>query len=135
MTTQPLSWPPLPLRIGDPVVKALIRLSWPEYKGRTVRLRVAEKVHLGSYMSDGGTWSEWKAINLETAEIVEIPCYGGLEAHVAGPRSLEWNTAFDETRTIPGVAYIGRIHFCGKDCGVEIAIHPDNAARLLEAKR
>jgi len=119
------------LRTSDPLVKRILRATWPEYTGRKVELRVEEKLHLDSYMGEGGTWNEWVALELSEFRVVDIPCHGGLAAHVAGPDSLAWNTAFGETRVIPGVAYVGRIHFCGKDLGVRIVIHPDNAAKLI----
>lgn len=123
------------LRSGDPVVKRIIAATWPEYSGRKVELLVTDQVHLSSYISDGGSWNEWKALELKDFQVADIECHGGLSAHVAGPGSLAWNTAFDATKTVPNIAYVGRIHFCGKDMGVRIVIHPDNATKMLEAAK
>jgi hypothetical protein len=121
------------LRSGDSVVKRILAATWPDYAGRKVELLITDKVHLSSYTGEGGSWNEWKALELGEFRIADVECHGGLSAHVAGPGSLAWNTAFEATRMVPNIAYVGRIHFCGKDMGVRIVIHPDNAVKMLEA--
>jgi hypothetical protein len=128
---QKMSIKRMKLRAGDPLVKQIVRSTWPEYTGRKIELQVEESVHLNSYLGEGGTWNEWRALDLAEFRAVQIPLHGGLSAHVAGPGSLEWNTAFERTRVVPGIAYVGRIYFCGKDLGLRIVIHPDNAAKLI----
>jgi hypothetical protein len=119
------------LRVSDPLVKKILAITWPEYRGRKVELEVGDSIRLGSYLGEGGTWNQWKALELAEFQVIDIPCPGGLSAHVAGPDSLAWKTSFGMSRVVPGIAYVGRIHFCGKDLGVRVVIHPDDAAKLI----
>lgn len=117
-------------KTNDPSVKEFAKRAFPGYKGRTYKLRVTDhRMHLQSYWS-GGSRSWFQVIRLADMQAVSIPENGsgftevdktfghaGLPIHVPAP----------------GFAVVEHSHFSGKDCGLTVHIHPDNATKFLPA--
>tara|TARA_R110000744_G_C19281734_1_gene553635 strand:+ start:108 stop:683 length:576 start_codon:yes stop_codon:yes gene_type:complete len=98
------------------------------YSGRKFEARPSESVSLyGTYWS-GGSRNTYTAINMATG--VSVPFDGiGNASPVEFGGTLEGKTITME----PGIAIVKHSTFSGKDMGLTIYVHPDNAATLLQS--
>ena len=97
------------------------------YTGKQYRAIVTDSVYIPS---DAGTWSGgsrtlYSAIHLSSGE----------SRPACDSYSAPWDKNRKDQRVElkPGFAIISHSIFCGKDMGLSIYIHPDNAAALLPA--
>lgn len=117
------------LSLRDPLVANIVRRTFPTYRGRKFQLRVhdAGGISLTSYWS-GGSRSWFQVLRLEDFQTVTIPENGSgftrIDAQF-GPAGLPLSLP------APGFAVVEHCHFCGKDLGIRIHVHRDNAAKLL----
>lgn len=106
-------------RKGD--VSWLTSVAFPEYSGRRFAIRVSPTVYLSDLHWAGGTRNEYRAVRMDDGAAAELET-GTPWAGIPEGTPVE----------IPvGVAIVEHSYFCGKDCGITVHIHPDNAARLL----
>lgn len=104
----------------------VMRAACPGYRGRKFALVVAESVTLTDRYWHGGTKSDWCAVDLARGRVAGTPYSTGT--------SVPWSdTADPEYPLRPGVAVVEHSRFCGKDMGLTLYVHPDNAAKLLPA--
>jgi len=106
---------------SNPDVKRLLAITFPEYRGRKIRLTITDRpMRLANYW-DGGTRSYYKAVDLNTGR-------------VADPSSATGNPfnglAHVEFSIPPAVAVVEHIIFQGKDCGLEIHVRPESQTML-----
>jgi len=97
------------------------------YSGKKYRAVITDSVYIPS---DAGTWAGgsrtlYSAIHLSSGE----------SKPACDAYSAPWDSARkDQNVTLkPGFAIISHSIFCGKDMGLTVYIHPDNAAALLPA--
>ena len=119
------------LRTANPIVKQLIAATFPEYRGRKVAVRYWRGPRqLENYWS-GGSRSDWRLIDP----------YRGVAAttdDMHNPFTKAAHEAWDLPR---GMIAVEHDIFCGKDMGLRVYIHRDDAhvvgmrraAGLLEA--
>ena len=106
-----------------PDVVALARRAYPDYTGRKFRIVVAEHPINVKSCWDGGSCSFFKFIRLDgTSDTVEMPAQSAFDTPVEGA---------DRVPLVPGLACVEHTIFCGKDAGIRIHVHPENAPRLL----
>jgi hypothetical protein len=108
---------------NDPEVKALAKRAFPDYTGRKFRVEVVNhSIDVRSYW-DGGSREYFKFVRLDgqKGEIV-IPPQSAYDKTVNGA---------DAVTLVPGLVCVSHIYFCGKDLGLCVYIHPDNAPKLL----
>jgi hypothetical protein len=105
-------------------VPAVIRGS---YKGSKFQAVVTESVSIpaDAGLYSGGSRNAYQAIDLNTGEIA------GLSFAASSPWDRDRHNA--EVKLSPGKVIVQSIIFQGKDMGLRIFVHPDNAAKLLPA--
>ena len=109
---------------NHPEVIALAQRAYPDYRGHTYRVEVKERINVRSYW-DGGTRSYFKFMRLDgSSDSVEIPAQSAFDAKIEGAESVP---------LVPGLTCVEHVYFCGKDAGIRVHVHPENAPRLLPA--
>lgn len=115
-----------PLRTGDPLVKRLLKVTFPEYRGRKVKARLWKgPMRLENYW-DGGTRSYYVAVRIADGGISNFGTDNPFE-----------RSAHEEVDLPVGVLLVEHSIFCGKDMGITVWGHPEalgegpNVAGLL----
>lgn len=108
---------------GDETVKKMVRLTFPDYKGRKFKLHVSDApINCSSYW-DGGSRSFFRFIKLDTLDTTpELPAQSMFDRKIAG---------IDCVLLPPGYACIEHSMFLGRDNGITIHIPPESAGQLL----
>jgi hypothetical protein len=108
-----------------PEVIALAKRAYPEYNGRTFRIEVASHpINVKSYW-DGGSRSYFRFIRLDgSADTLNVPAQSAFDAQIKNA---------DAVPLVPGLSCVEHTIFCGKDTGIRIYLHPENAPRYLPA--
>lgn len=109
---------------NHPEVIALAKRAYPDYAGRTFRIAVATTINVRSSW-EGGSRSWFKFIRLDgTPDTVTVPAQSAFDPQIPGANAIP---------LVPGLACAEHTIFCGKDMGIRIHVHPENAPRLLPA--
>jgi hypothetical protein len=99
--------------------------AYPGYTGKKFQIKVLEStIDVRSYW-DGGSRDYYTFVRLDTMAVMPIPQQSAFDKQVVGA---------DSVQLIPGMVCVKHSIFCGKDMGLTIYVHPDNAPRLLPAK-
>ena len=117
----------------DALVSRLCALAFPGWRGQKVQLRPVERVQLHGMFWDGGSRSQYVAIDLETLRVCDIgavaprsknpPQFGGpVEAPVIPFSGANAN-----------LAVVEHVIFCGRDMGLRIYASPARLTPLLPA--
>ena len=108
---------------NDSTVEKIGRAAYPEYTGRKFRVQVVDHpINVKSYW-DGGSRSFYRFIKLaDVSSVFEVPAQSMFDRQIEGAEAVS---------LVPGLACVRHSYFCGKDMGIEIMVHPDNAPRLL----
>ena len=111
------------IHTNDQDVMMIGRAAFPDYSGRKFRVKVAiHPINVRSYW-EGGSRTFFKFIKLsDVSKSFEVPAQSAFDRPIEGADSVE---------LVPGLACVSHSYFCGKDMGIEIMVHPDNAPRLL----
>jgi hypothetical protein len=105
---------------------AIIRATFPDYRGRKVKLCAAESVtiHMADLNWSGGSRYQYRGATLSGQST------GSLDKHNA---TAPWDKpvgSFDVP--IPaGACVVEHVMFCGKDLGLRIYVNPVDLARYL----
>lgn len=106
---------------SDKAIKAIIRATFPEWKGRKVRVEVATTYSMENFW-DGGSRCYVQAYSLEHARAA---------APVAAA-SNPFRAQAHATVEIPaGVVMVEHHIFQGKDAGITIYVRPENLQAAL----
>ncbi|MEY2703513.1 MAG: hypothetical protein RLY43_2152 [Bacteroidota bacterium] len=108
---------------NHPDVKAIAQKAFPNYKGRKFSVSVVNHPVDVRSSWEGGSRTYFSFVNLNTKE-----CFGVVPAQSAFDKPIQ---NADAVQLVSGLACVAHHIFCGKDCGIEIMIHPDNAPQLL----
>lgn len=103
-------------------VKSLLQATYPEYKGRKIRLETRDTYQMENYWS-GGTKHEVMAYDLATGK-VSYP-----NGNTTNPMT---GIAHSEITIPDGVALVEHTIFCGHDIGITIMVNSNTAVRQLE---
>jgi hypothetical protein len=113
---------PETIKVKKNDVRFLLEATFPEYKGRTFHIEVATEVYLHDTNWHGGSFSEYKGINLGTMGVnspaVPAPWHNPLEGAKVPLKT--------------GFAMVRHSRFCGTDCGITFYVHPDNMVAMLK---
>lgn len=114
-------YPGVGLRMSNPLVKRLIAATFPEYRGRKVRLMLWTRPRqLMNYWS-GGSRSDWRLIDPARG-------FAAPSADMYNPFTKAAHEAFD----LPaGVIAIEHDIFCGKDMGLYVYVRPEDFALVI----
>jgi hypothetical protein len=112
---------------ASPTTEAFRRAAFPSYAGRKFKLVVRDHpfTHFHSYW-DGGSRTDYAVVELATMKAFAVPENGS--AFVADLAGVE-----QASLPRPGFAVVAHSFFCGKDSGLTIYLHPENAAAFLPA--
>jgi hypothetical protein len=109
-----------------PEVQAIVRAAFPSYKKHDAYLTVAESVSLSGTYWDGGSRSEYVAVDLASKRSQGAPHYN--PPQFGGPRT---------SPVVPlpiGVVIVQGGTFCGKQATAILSVHPENMAKLLDGR-
>jgi hypothetical protein len=113
------------MKIAFSQVASLIRIAFPEAKGRRpVGVRLATSYHVEDYW-DGGSRTEARFVELATGRVVDP---NQVEALRANPMRL----TMGDVAVAEGYAVIEHSWFCGKDCGYSIRIGTDPELSIMD---
>ena len=112
----------------DPGTRAVIKAAFPDYRGRKVRIDVRERNVMATTWWDGGSKDDVAAVRLVDMKPCEIPSTSPYDN-----QGLAMAIYHEGIPMCEGIAIVVHSIFCGKDAGITIYLHPDNAAKLLES--
>lgn len=102
------------------------RKAFPGYNGRTFRLNITDSPINCSSSWSGGSRSYYRFIRLSDNQVTEsMPAQSAFDKRIEG---------MDAVEIPPGYACVEHCIFQGKDLGLRINIHPDNAAKMIPEK-
>lgn len=98
-------------------VRPILKMTFPEYRGRTFRLEFRREYRPGCYWS-GGTKTYFKVLRFEEEGIrlAEAP------SEMQNPYRA---AAHEKFGIRENWMIVERVYFCGKDMGIVIILHPD----------
>lgn len=107
---------------STPALRRLAKATFPAWRGRKYRIRIADTFTADGTMWSGGSRSQYVAVCLK----------GGGMASVPQERFLERSDAYHEPQAIPAdCVVVEHSYFCGKDMGLTIHCPTPAAQRLL----
>ena len=109
------------IKVKKAEVKPIIEVSFPEYKGRTFKVKLSEFVTFYNTNWDGGSRNQYVAVSMAKGKGQPMPV------------SAPWANLVEGKRMeIPfGVVVVEHSHYCGKDVGITIHAHPSMASSMI----
>lgn len=110
----------------DPGIKEMLQATFPDYRGRKISIRGAERPLDVTSFWDGGSRSYFKAVDLsDLRRVMAVPQNGTpFDGGPIRPNGLE----------IPeGFAIVERAYFMGRGAGVTIHVNPATLPSVLPA--
>jgi hypothetical protein len=107
----------------------IARIAFPDWKGRKIKVEEVSHVRLSDRYWDGGTRSEYRAVELDTLHCASPQVTGfNAPAEYGGLRE-------DPTIEIPeGVAIVEHSIFCGKDIGCRVYLRAAPALPVSDSE-
>jgi hypothetical protein len=111
------------LKGSEPWIKPLIRATFPEYRGRLVRLVATDgPINASSYW-DGGSRDYFAFVHIDTLRATSLaPAQSAYDRPVPG---------LDRVTLPPGVACVMHSIVMGKDRGITVYVRKDNVVNFL----
>jgi len=110
----------------DADVKKIALAAFPDYKGRKFAVKIENStINVCSYWS-GGSRDYFVFLRLDNLKTFEIPQQSVFDKKIQGA---------DAVSLLPGVVCVEHSYFCGKDMGITIYVHPENAPTLITEKK
>jgi hypothetical protein len=112
---------------NHPDIVRLAQRAFPDYNGKKFEIKVAtHPINCSSYWS-GGTRSFFRFMRLSDEQVTnEMPQQSAFDPTVKG---------LDSVTLVPGLICLEHCLFCGKDMGIRIYYHQDNAPKQLELQQ
>lgn len=112
------------IKVSPRDVAAIIRATFPGYKGRKVAIRPVESVWFHDVNWSGGSRNQYRACTLDGRPTEKQPDTGA---------RAPWDNPYDGLRvpTAQGFCIVEHCMFCGKDLGLRIYVHPSDMPKLL----
>jgi hypothetical protein len=112
------------MKVRKSDVAAIVKATFPNYKGRKFAVRPSETVMFTDLNYSGGTRNQYRACTLE-GEAIEA------KHNVNAP--APWHNPFEGKRIeLPaGNVIVEHAMFCGQDCGLTIYVNPADMPRML----
>jgi len=114
------------LHTTDKIVQEIARKAFPDYNGKKFCVQVETGTINTTYNAywSGGSRTYYNFVRLDTLQSMgEVPAQ-----HPVFNKPIN---GADKVQLVPGLMCVKRTYFCGKDLGITIVVHPDNAPRLL----
>ncbi len=113
-----------------PELRKLFKRTFPEYKGRKWRVQEQTRpIQINSYWQDGSR-DYFRFVRLSDLEVLPVPdSHPAFNAQLPGADYV--GNATYEAR--PGFALVKHSYFCGRDSGLTVYFHPQDAVRLIPA--
>ena len=109
---------------NDSDVRRLALTAFPEYNGHRFQVQIAKSVDVRSCW-DGGSRSFFKFVRLDgSGDTFTVPQQSAYDPQIIGGDAVD---------LVPGLACVEHSIFCGRDTGITVYVHPDNAPRYLPA--
>lgn len=107
------------VNIGDPIVRKIAAAAYPDYRGRKIQVKAADKsINVKSYW-DGGSRSYFVFVRLADMNVSKpVPA----QHPVFDPQIPN----ADHVQIPEGVACVAHSIFCGKDLGLTVYVNPAN---------
>lgn len=102
------------------IVKELLALTFPSYRGRTFKLQPASKVTLHDLHWAGGTRNVYHAVDMSNGQARK------LDMTAIAP----WDKTNPEGKPLelpPNIVVVCHSHFMGHDMGITFYVHPSHA--------
>ena len=110
------------VELDDPTVD-IMKLAFPDYKGRKFEVVEATTVSLGGAYWSGGSRNTWKAVQLgPEVKVVEA------SAMIQNPFRVPQAPVLE---MVSGVAIVRHCIFQGKDLGLKLYLHPSNMVKMI----
>ena len=105
-------------------VLQIVSATFPEYHGMKVKIQAAERVTLSDLNWSGGTRSQYRGCTLDGRKT------GGADT---GNMQPPWANQYEGAVVPipPGMCLVMHSHFCGKDSGLTIYVHPSDMPKYL----
>lgn len=94
---------------ANPVVKRLLALTFPDYKGRTIKARLWLRAKPLENYWDGGTRSYYEAVRIADGAVSSF-----------GTDSPFLRSSHEPVDLPDGVILVEHAYFCGKDMGITV---------------
>jgi hypothetical protein len=107
---------------NDIDVKKVALAAYPDYSGRKFKVVVeTSPINVSSYW-DGGSNNYFVFLRLDNLKTWEMPGQSINDVKVEGAENVS---------LIPGMVCVEHTYFCGKDLGITIHVHPENAPKSI----
>lgn len=107
-------------------VNPIVNGTFPNYKGRKIRVCPSESVTLSDLNWSGGTRSQYRAVTLDGIPAGNIDRYNQVAPWLNPVEGL--------SVAIPqGIVVVEHTMFCGKDIGLRIWTNPQDMPKLLSS--
>lgn len=110
---------------NHPDVKRIATAAYPNYTGRKFSIEVSNRPIDVCSSWEGGSKDYFVFLRLDNLKTWEMPQQSMYDAKVEGA---------DRVSLVAGMVCVEHSIFCGKDMGITIYVHPDNAPRFIENK-
>jgi CO dehydrogenase/acetyl-CoA synthase delta subunit len=108
------------MKVSKKVVDEIVKVAFPEYKGKKYNLEFVEKVEFYDTNWSGGTRNKYVVLRAD-----------GKQFNFNEPAPWVNNVEGQKFDLNESVVVVCHSYFCGKDCGVTVYACPSVAARLL----
>ena len=107
------------IKITRKQAKPVLKVSFPEYNGRKVKVSFTDKVYVYDLNWSGGTRNEYKILSVNGIDSVPSPA--------------PWDNPFEGTTIsmTSDMMVVKHAYFCGHDLGITIYAHPSYAPKWL----
>ena len=115
------------INVSRKEVLAIVNATFPQYRGRKIRVAPAEKVGLHGLNWSGGSRSVYRACTLDGQFLGSSAKYNMM---------APWDSRQVEGQSLPlmpGACVVEHSYFCGKDSGLRIYVHPNDMPKMLSA--
>jgi hypothetical protein len=112
-----------------PLQQKIKDMTFPDYKGKHYRVRLAEKTIFGGTQWSGGSKTEYAIVDISQVE------HGGLAKHVPEAPFLQRSGMHEEYTAIPpNFIVVEHEYVCGKDMGITFVLNPIAGTKFLPPK-
>lgn len=114
-----------PIKVTRADVARIVDATFPDYRGRKIRVRPATHESLQDLNWSGGSRSQYRACTLDGRTLGTGDAYNAL---------APWDNRQVEGQSVPvppGAVMVRHTIFCGKDTGLTITCNPADMPRLL----
>lgn len=106
----------------DAFLSQVIAAAFPSYKGKKIVVEEYKRPIDVRSSWDGGSRTEYAFVRLADFAVLPVPSQSAFDRKIAGA---------DAVTLQPGTVCVSHSIFRGKDMGVTVQIHPENAVKLL----